>query len=128
MTINTHKENIKKLTKLQKAILWIAVGAGSIQFLFFCVLLTITPFGFPKSMPCVLFISSSFLQLVLLPIILFKQNIDSKHEEIKANHRYEVEIKSEQEIEEIKGIVTDNTLKLDSIIEYLKEKENGVNC
>lgn len=46
-------------------------------------------------------ISGYFLQLVLLPLILLGQNLQSRHSEMRAEEDFEINIKAEQEIEEI---------------------------
>ena len=68
-------------------------------FFFFCVVLTLTPFAFKDLMPFVQFISSAFLQLVLLPIIMIGQNIQSKDQDRKAKIDFEINQKAEREIE-----------------------------
>ena len=47
-------------------------------------------------------IAQTFLQLVLLSIIMVGQNVSSKHSELRADADYEVNLKSEKEIAEIK--------------------------
>ena len=52
--------------------------------------------------PLVAWIAQTFLQLVLLSIIMVGQNVSNKHAELRADADYEVNIKAEKEIEEIK--------------------------
>ena len=48
-----------------------------------------------------MFISSSFLQLVLLPLIMIGQNLQSLHAEARAEADFEVNTKAEEEIRTI---------------------------
>lgn len=45
---------------------------------------------------------SNMIQIFLLPLIMVGQNLQSKHSEIRAETDYEVNLKAEKEIQEIK--------------------------
>jgi uncharacterized membrane protein len=47
------------------------------------------------------YISSGYLQLILLPLILVGQNLASRHSELRSEHDYQTNIKAEKEIEAI---------------------------
>lgn len=55
-------------------------------------------------------VSSYFIQLVLLPLIMVAQNLESRHTEKRAEHEYNLVIEEEREAQQI-------LQKLDSIIE-----------
>jgi hypothetical protein len=101
MPVNTHTKHIEQLSKLQRAVLLIANDVGTPQFLLFCVILSALPGVFPSTMNLVQFISSGFLQLVLLPILAIQGRSSSKHDEIMAEERYKKEVKRDRELSEI---------------------------
>ena len=94
----THKE---QLSVTDKIALWITNKVGTFGFFVFTVVLTIAPFVIPGIMPIIQFVSSAFLQLVLLPLIIIGQNLQSQHAELRAESTYDIANKSEREIEEI---------------------------
>lgn len=49
----------------------------------------------------VAWITQSFLQLVLLPLIMIGQNIQSRHSELRAEEDFQVNVKAEKEIEQL---------------------------
>ena len=105
MATHTYKKHEDSLRTHERVILKIATGVGSTAFLIFCVLLSFTPFVFPSTLAMVQFISSGFLQLVLLPIIVIKQVLDARHDKIRADEEYEVNVKAEKDTEEILKIL-----------------------
>ena len=58
----------------------------------------------------VAWVTQTFLQLVLLPIIMVGQNLQSRHSETRAELQYEMEMRMAKETEEIMK-------KLDTLIE-----------
>ena len=98
---NVNIEQKEKLSITDKIALWVITKVGTWQFAVFCIILTIMPFIVPKLMTLVMFISSSFLQLVLLPLIMIGQNLQSSHAEARAEADYEVNKKAEEEIRSI---------------------------
>lgn len=96
-----HKKFIEDLKWYEKLSLWIVDKVGTFGFLLFCVFLTITPMILPSVMVYVQFISSAFLQLVLLPLIMIGQNLQNKREKIKAKINQQLIEKSEREIETV---------------------------
>lgn len=93
-----HKE---RLTKTDKLALVITKHIGTMGFFYICVVLAGTPLIFPATLPVIQYISSGFLQLIFLPLIMVGQNLQGRHSEIRAQHDYETNIKSEKEIEAI---------------------------
>ena len=99
--IHVNEEHADSLYITDKIALWITNKVGTFGFFIFCICLTVIPFIFPATMQVVMFISSSFLQLVLLPLIIIGQNLQNKHSEIRAQSDYEINVKAEQEIETV---------------------------
>ena len=88
-------------SSIDKVVLAIIAAIGTIWFVIFCVMLTFTPIAFPNTLFVVQFISSAFLQLTLLPIILIGQNYQSAEAERKAKYDHEINLKTEKEVEQI---------------------------
>lgn len=65
-------------------------------------------------------VSSYFLQLVLLPIIMVGQNIQNRHAEISAQADFETNIDAEKRIEALQQTIAKmESEKLDKIIDWL---------
>ena len=95
---NVNVEQKEKLSVTDKIALWVINKVGTFGFAVFCICLTVTPFIVPATMTVVMFISSSFLQLVLLPLIMIGQNLQSAHAEARAEADFEINKKAEDEI------------------------------
>lgn len=107
---NTYQEHEKSLSRQERLASWIANHVGTIYFFYFCCLLALLPLFFTGLLPLVQFISSAFLQLVLLPIILISQNLQNRHTELRSEHEYSLNIKEEQQNESIikqLGVIVD---------------------
>lgn len=61
---------------------------------------------------------SNMIQIFLMPLIMVGQNLESKHSEIRAETDYEVNLKAEKEIAEIKFQLDE----IKTLIEKLNEK------
>jgi len=90
-----------RLNKTDKIALFITSKIGTMSFFYFCLVLVTLPLFFKSSMPIVQYISSGYLQLIFLPLILVGQNLQSRHAELRAKHDYETNAKAEKEIEAI---------------------------
>ncbi|HET7099074.1 MAG TPA: DUF1003 domain-containing protein [Patescibacteria group bacterium] len=96
---NTNEVHKNHLTKTDKIALFITSKIGKMGFFYFCVILVTIPLVIPSTMPLVQYISSGYLQLILLPLILIGQNLQGRHAELRAQHDYETNVKAEKEIE-----------------------------
>jgi hypothetical protein len=74
----SHKKDISTTDKIALYIIGIV---GTFEFFVICNILILIPFYFTSALPLVQFVSSGWLQLVLLPIIIISQNIDTRHNE-----------------------------------------------
>ncbi len=72
---------------------------GTMGFFFFCIIMVTIPLIFRDTMPVVQYISSGYLQLIFLPLIMVGQNLQSKHTELRAENDYQINLKAEHEIE-----------------------------
>ncbi|MEK7193902.1 MAG: DUF1003 domain-containing protein [Patescibacteria group bacterium] len=121
-----HKES---LTRLEKFAVWIADRIGTMGFFFiilawtFIWLLwnTFAPAGlrfdpFPAFVLW-LFISN-MIQLFFLPLIMVSQNLEKRRDELRAEHDFEVNLKTEREAEAILA----NLEKQEEMISKILEK------
>ncbi len=98
---NVNEIHKSRLTKTDKLALFITKHVGSMTFFYFCFVLVTIPLIFKSTMTAVFYISSGYLQLILLPLIMVGQNLQGRHAELRAQHDYETNIKAEKEIEAI---------------------------
>lgn len=98
---NTNEVHKSRLTGTDKLALFLTRRIGTMGFFFFCFVLVTIPLFFRNVMPIVQYISSGYLQLLLLPLIMVGQNLQGRHSELRAQHDYETNIKAEEEIESI---------------------------
>ena len=99
--LNTNEVHKSRLSKTDKIALFITRRVGTMGFFYFCLVLVVLPLVFTSTMPIVQYVSSGFLQLILLPLILIGQNLQGRHAELRAQHDYETNVKAEEEIEAI---------------------------
>ena len=98
---NTNEIHKSRLSKTDKVALYITNKIGTMGFFYFCVILVTVPLLIPSTMPVIQYMSSGYLQLILLPLILIGQNLQGKHAELRAQHDYETNVKAEKEIEAV---------------------------
>lgn len=98
---NTNEIHRSRLSKTDKIALYITGKVGTMGFFYACLALVTIPLIFNSTLPVVQYISSGYLQLILLPLILVGQNLASRHSELRAQHDYETNVKAEKEIEAI---------------------------
>jgi uncharacterized membrane protein len=84
--VNT--QHAESMTAGDKFALWIANKVGTLPFFWLCNALVITPLIAPSTMPVVQFVSSGYLQLVLLPLILIATNLQNRHDSLRADAHY----------------------------------------
>lgn len=99
--VNTNEIHKSRLSKTDKIALFITSKVGTMGFFYFCLVLVTLPLIFSGTMPLIQYMSSGYLQLILLPLILVGQNLQSRHSELRAQHDYETNLKAEKEIEAI---------------------------
>ena len=105
MTRNINKEHKDNLNFQERLALTITKGIGSMYcaYIFTIIALISLPDAIHAGKASIIsWIAQTFLQLVLLSIIMVGQNVESKHSELRADADYEVNIKAEKEVEEIK--------------------------
>ncbi len=60
---------------------------------------------------------SNMIQIFLMPLIMIGQNLQSKHAEIRAESDYQVNIKAEKDVKELK-------LKMDQLLKQIDALQN----
>lgn len=127
----THKENISLLEKLA---LWTTKHVGSMGFFIIILIWTISwfiwntigpaEFHFDPYPAFVLWLFiSNMIQLFLMPLLLIGQNLQNRRAEIRSEIDFEVNLKSEKEIEIILKHLEYQTEKIEKIIEKLEKNK-----
>jgi uncharacterized membrane protein len=109
---NVNKEAKERLTPLDRLAVWITERVGTMGFFLIIFVWTVLWLGWnllapsnlqfdpPMGFVFWLFISN-LLQLLLMPLIMVGQNIQGRHAERRAENDLEVNVRAEQEIEDI---------------------------
>ena len=98
---DTHKESLNLQERIAKKITDI-VGSMWCAYVFAGIALISLPDAIHGGTATMIsWIAQTFLQLVLLSIIMVGQKVESKHSEIRADSHYEVSVKTEEEIDVI---------------------------
>ena len=63
---------------------------------------------------------SNMIQIFLMPLIMIGQNLQSKHAEIRAESDYQVNIKAEKDVKDLK-------LKMDQLLKQMDALQNELN-
>ncbi len=103
---NINKEHKENLGTQEKIALVITRGVGTMwcAYLFGIIALISLPDAIEAGRAEVIsWVAQTFLQLVLLSIIMVGQNVLSKHAELRADAEYEINMKNERDIQEIKN-------------------------
>lgn len=79
---------------------FIVSKVGTMTFFYFCCALSLAPLVYPATDKAVQYISSAFLQLVLLPLVMVAQNQQDKSNQMKADREYRILLVSDR-IDEI---------------------------
>lgn len=122
--VNTNKQNKENLTKTEEFALLLTNKVGTFGFFLFIFFWTILwlcwNFIAPKSLsfdPYPAFVLwlfiSNMIQIFLMPLIMIGQNLQGKHAELRAENDYQVNLKSEKEIEALHE-------KVDMLLEEIK--------
>jgi uncharacterized membrane protein len=127
---NVNEMHEKSLNALDRVALAITSAVGSMYCaIAFAVLAFISlPAAIVSHDPVIIvqWISQTFLQLVLLSVIMVGQNLQGRHAELRAENDYEVNMKAEMEVETIlTHLEQQNNLMLEILrrIESLEQRE-----
>ncbi len=123
MVRNINKEHKENLSPLDKAAVFITSIVGTMWCAIAFTILALI--SLPQAIAggtatIVSWTAQTFLQLVLLSIIMVGQNLQSRHSELRADADYETNVESEKKIEDIiKRLDVIENQKLDKILELL---------
>jgi uncharacterized membrane protein len=131
---NINVNHRQSLTRLEKFAVWIADNIGTMGFFFIIILWTfvwllwntLAPAGlrfdpFPAFVLW-LFISN-MIQLFFLPLIMISQNLEKRRDESRAEHDFEVNLKTEREVEAILSNLEKQEEMISRILEQLENKK-----
>src|ERR1035437_3825769 len=125
MVRNVNKEHKESLTVLDRVAIFITKIVGTMWCaIAFTVLALIS---LPQAIhggtaTTISWIAQTFLQLVLLSIIMVGQNLQSRHSELRADADYETNLEAKKDIEVLtKRLESIEDNKLDKILEILKK-------
>ncbi len=127
---NVNKEHKEKMTPLDRFALWITENVGSMGFFLLILFWTVVWLGWnlwaPKELqfdPFPAFVLwlfiSNMIQIFLMPLLLIGQNLQSKHAEERAEAEFEVNVKSEREIETVIAHLENQNEILDQILKKI---------
>ena len=70
-------------------------------------------------------VSSYFLQLVLLPLLMLGQNLQQRHQEMLAEEDFQTNVKAELEVEELKKGMERLTKSMNVVVDHITAKKNA---
>src|ERR1035437_6567496 len=123
MVRNINKEHKQSLTALDRVAMFITKIVGTM----WCAIIftTLALISLPDALhggtaTIISWIAQTFLQLVLLSIIMVGQNLQSRHSELRADADYETNIEAKKDIETLmKRLDLIEAEKLDKILKIL---------
>lgn len=129
-----HRENFKKIDHLA---LWITEHIGTMGFFLIIFVWTVLWLGWnilapeslqfdPPAFVLWLFISN-LIQIFLMPLIMIGQNLANKHSEAREQADYEVNLKSELEIETVLQHLENQNVLIQQVLRRLEEKKDLTN-
>jgi len=132
---NINRQHREKLSKINKAALWITDHVGSMGFflIIFCWTViwlswnTLAPDKLrfdPKPAFVLWLFISNMIQIFLMPLIMVGQNLQSKHSELRAEQDFLVNKKAETEIETILMHLENQNELILQILKQVQSKEN----
>lgn len=129
---NVNIEQKEKLSRLEKFAVWVTENIGTMGFFFFILAFNIVWIGWNVLAPnemifdpgwsfLVLLFINNILQILFMPLIMVGQNLQGRHSEARAEADFEINTKSEMEIE---AILTHLENQEEMIGEILKKIES----
>ena len=100
---NVRTVHADSLKPLERFAVWMTKRVGTMGFFFACTAMVTLPLigPFKATMPVVQYISSGYLQLILLPLIMVGQNLQGRASDLRAENDYEINVKAEREVEAV---------------------------
>ena len=126
MVRNVNKEHKENLTVLDKVAIFITKIVGTMWCAIFFTLIALI--SLPEALhggtaTIISWIAQTFLQLVLLSIIMVGQNLQSRHSELRADADYETNLEAKKDIETLmKRLDSIENDKIGKILKILEKK------
>lgn len=130
---NVNALHNEKLTRMEKLAIWMTDNIGTMGFFIIVSVWTVLWLGWNVVMPrhlrfdpypafvLWLFVSN-LIQLLLTPLLMVGQNLQSKHSEARAEADFEVNTRAEQEIETIIQHLENQDELILKVINQLEQK------
>lgn len=121
---STYDEHLSQLSLNERVGMWVTDRVGTMWCAYiFCVIAIVAlPAALSSKDPVIIvaWISQAFLQLVLLPMIMVGQNVQSRHTELQAQADYETNVEAEHRIEDLQTKLSQIEVeKLDKILAFI---------
>jgi uncharacterized membrane protein len=131
--VDVNQKQKENLSSIDKLALWITDHVGSMGFFLIIFIWTVFWLGWnvfaPKELtfdPHPAFVLwlfiSNMIQIFLMPLIMIGQNIQGRHATLRAEADFQVNRKSEQEIEIILGHLENQNKMIAHLTEILEKK------
>jgi uncharacterized membrane protein len=126
MVRNVNKEHRESLTLLDRVAIFITKIVGTMWCAIAFTILALI--SLPEAIhggtsTTISWVAQTFLQLVLLSIIMVGQNLQSRHSELRADADYETNIEAKKDIEMLmKRLDSIENDKLDKILDILEKR------
>lgn len=122
--INANVRIKEDLTILDKVAIFITKIVGTMWCAIFFTILSLI--GLPDAIKggkyeIITWLTQTFLQLVLFSVIMVGQNLQNKHAQKRADFNYDVNVKSELEVETILQHLENQNKTIDQILEKLNK-------
>ncbi len=109
---HVNEEHVRQLSRMERLALMVTERVGTMGFFFLIAIWTALWLGWnilaPKPLrfdPPTAFVLwlflSNLIQILLMPLLMVGQNVLSRHAELRADSDYEVNLKTEREVEAI---------------------------
>ena len=132
---NVNVKHRESLTELEKLALWITRHVGTMGFFLILVLWAAFWLGWnvlapaelrfdPPAFVLWIFISN-IIQLMLMPLIMLGQNLQSRHSEYRAEAEYMLNKESEAEVETILRKLDKQNELMEKILDELQSKKQA---
>jgi len=124
-----HKEN---LTSLERFAIWVTENVGTMGFFFFILLFNLVWIAWNVLAPAemvfdsgwsflILLFINNILQILFMPLIMVGQNLQGRHSEARAEADFQVNQRSEIEIETILAHLENQNDVLSKILERIEK-------
>jgi hypothetical protein len=83
------------VTFMDRVAVWLVAKLGTMTFFWICTVLVTIPLIWPKVMPIIQYVSSGYLQLLFLPLIMIASNLQQRRAEMREESNYKLSVKND---------------------------------